>query len=483
MTTDGVDPQWDYRRALEELWHRSNYERGLITDPFGDVDRAERGRARMRAFLAELGDPQRRVATVHVAGSKGKGSTAAFIATAAHRAGHSVGLYTSPHLHRFNERIAVDLVPLTDVEFAASTEAVARVAAHVDETAGLGTISTFELLTAMAFVTFAERGCDLAVIEVGLGGLYDATNVLEPVVAVITRIDLEHTAVLGPTYTDIALQKAGILRPGVPAVSSPQVPEAEAALIRAARETPSPLLIGGRDWSWQGTRQSFTATGPWGEWRDLAVGIPGPHQVENACTALAALNVVDEAGLAIPEAACRAGLAEARWLARFERLEIAGRQIVLDGAHTPAAARALVAAWQEATLPVPVTVVLGMGSDKTPLAVLTELRPLLGRLIATRAESPRAADPATIAAAADALGIAVDVRPSVAEALRAAESSRDQPLLVVGSLFVAAEAREALGLAEPDLIWRELNAEYLAKPAHARHEQPIGSPGSRAVVR
>jgi dihydrofolate synthase/folylpolyglutamate synthase len=207
---------WSYERALAELWRRSSYERGLITDPFGDAARAERGLARMRALLAGLGHPQVRVPAVHIAGSKGKGSTGAFIAAAAGQAGLRVGFYTSPHLHRFPERIAVDGQPLPDDEFAAEADVVARAADRLDATAPDGIqVSTFEFITAMAFAAFARRQCDLAVIEVGLGGRYDSTNVLEPVVSVITRIDLEHTAVLGPTYGDIAAQKAGILRPEI----------------------------------------------------------------------------------------------------------------------------------------------------------------------------------------------------------------------------------------------------------------------------
>ena len=157
----------------------------------------------------------------------------------------------------------------------------------------LGQVTTFEMLTAMALNAFPRRGCQLAVIEVGLGGRYDSTNVIDPIVSVITRIDLEHTAVLGPTYADIAWQKAGILRRGVPSVSSPQVPAAAKTIVDAAAEVGSPLQMAGRDWSWNGTWRSFEAKGPWGTLSSLALGIRGAHQVENACTALAALHVLD----------------------------------------------------------------------------------------------------------------------------------------------------------------------------------------------
>src|SRR5919107_4430448 len=215
---------WSYQRALAELWRRSSYERGLISDPFGDASRAEQGLTRMRALLEALGDPHLRLPVVHIAGSKGKGSTGAFVASAASQAGHKVGFYTSPHLHRFPERISIDGQPLADSEFAVEARTVTSAARQLEATQPeIGQVTTFEMLTAMAFNTFARRRCWLAVIEVGLGGRYDSTNVVDPTVSVITRIDLEHISVLGPTYADIAWQKAGILRRGVPSVSSPQV--------------------------------------------------------------------------------------------------------------------------------------------------------------------------------------------------------------------------------------------------------------------
>lgn len=457
---------WSYARALEELWQRSSYERGLISDPFGDVERAERGLKRMRALLARLGDPQLRTPSVHIAGSKGKGSTGGFIASAAIQAGLRVGFYTSPHLHRFPERIAIDGLPLPDDEFAAVAEVVARAAGNLDASEpDADPVSTFEMVTAMGFFAFARRECDLAVIEVGLGGRYDATNVLEPLVTVITRIDLEHTAVLGPTHARIAAQKAGIIRPGVPCVSSPQVGAAEDAIASAAAEVGASFFIGGRDWTWTGTWRSFDAVGPWGAWSNLTAGIPGAHQVENACTALAALDVIDAAGLAIPEEAARSGLANAHLPGRFERIVLGGREVVFDGAHTPAAAAALVDAWLNELLPTPATVILGMGGDKDARAFLETLKPLIGRLIATRADSPRAAEPATLAAIADTLGIPHEVQPSVAAAIAAARVTAPEPILITGSLFVAGEGREALGLATPDVLWRAIDDAQRARRA------------------
>lgn len=461
---EGSTGGWDYVRALQELWRRSSYERGLISDPFGDPARAERGLDRVRALLTALGNPHLAVPSVHVAGSKGKGSTASFIAAAATSAGHRVGLYTSPHPHRFPERIAIDGAPVADDLFAALAEEATRAASNLEAAdPELGDVTTFELVTAMGFVAFARQGCDLAVIEVGLGGRYDSTNVLDPLASVITRIDLEHTAVLGSTHREIAYQKAGILHPGVPCVSSPQIPEAAAEIARVAAEIGTPLLLGGRDWRWSGNWRSFAAEGPWGRWSNLSLGLPGPHQVENACTALAALFIVNETGLSIAQDAVRRGFADVRWPARFERAEADGRTIVFDAAHTPIAAAAVVETWrQEVDSPV-ATVILGMGSDKDVPSFLRALRPIVGRLIVTRAESPRSAEPDAIAAAARELQLDVERQPTVAAAVVAALGG-GLPVLVTGSLFVAGEAREALGLAAADTLWKTAAPGAAASP-------------------
>lgn len=453
--------EWSYREALEELWRRSSYERGLISNPFGGPERAALGLRRMRALLTELGDPQRAVPLVHVAGSKGKGSTSAFIASCAQQAGLETGFYSSPHLHRFPERIAINGKPVSDDAFAGLTQQVSAASRSL-ETAQpeLDTVTTFEMITAMAFVAFAQATCELAVIEVGLGGLLDATNVIDPLVSVITRIDYEHTAVLGNTLSEIALQKAGILRPGIPTIVSPQQQEAADAIQQAAANLNAPLLMGGRDWRWAGDWRGFSVEGPWGTWTDLRVGIAGPHQVENACTAIATLHVLQNRDLSISESAIRAGLQSARWPGRFERIQVNDQEIVLDGAHTPAAARALVETWRAEIGADAAAVIVGMGSDKNIATFVTELRPLTSHLIATQAASPRAASPEAIASVAAEFGFTVQIAPDVATALRLVHGG--SPLLVTGSLFVAGEAREAFGLAEPDREWAAINAAHLA---------------------
>jgi dihydrofolate synthase/folylpolyglutamate synthase len=461
---------WNYARALRELWNRSSYERGLISDPFGDTTRAERGLRRMRALLGELGNPESRVPAVHVAGSKGKGSTASFIALSARQAGYRVGLYTSPHLHRFPERIALDGRPIPDEAFASVASIVAEAAQALETKApDLGAITTFEFVTAMAFTAFANADCQLSVVEVGLGGLYDATNVLSPIVAVITRIDFEHTAVLGSTLGEIATQKAGIIRPRVPTVSSPQDAEAKATIERIARERRSPVFFGGQDWHWHGSWRGFDAEGPWGKWQSLSLGTPGSHQIENATTALAALHVVNAGGLNIPERAIRTALANAHWPGRFERIQLPRREVVFDGAHTPAAASALVETWHSEFGARKATVILGMGADKDIATFLQAIQPIVGTLIATRVDSPRAADPAVIAEVASGLGLRVSIEQTVADAVANVIAAGHEPLLITGSLFVAGEGREALDLASPDVEWRKLNDEKLSRTNAQKH--------------
>ena len=444
-----------YRQALREIWARSDYDRGFIADPFGDRATAERGLRRVAALLARLGNPHRRYGILHVAGSKGKGGTCAMLDAVLRAAGHRVGLLTSPHLHTFRERIAIGGAMLDESAFAALTRrAVVAADAVAEDDPALGPVTAFELLTAMAFDAFAAAGCDLAVVEVGLGGTYDATNLVDPVVAAITRLDLEHVAILGTTLPEIAANKAGIVKAGRPVVVSPQDPAALATIEEIAAARGSRLLVGGRDWDWAGTSRSFGAIGPWGRHADLRLGLAGPHQVENASTALAALWCLAEAGIAVPEAAIRAGLAAAFQPGRFE--VVAGRrgpQVVLDGAHTPASAAALAATLDAECAGRRAVVVLAAGGDKDNVALARALSPIAAAVIATRSRSARAAAPEAVAAAARAAGLAADTAPDVAAALdRATQVAGPKGLiLVTGSLYAVAEAREALGLAVRDL--------------------------------
>jgi dihydrofolate synthase/folylpolyglutamate synthase len=298
------------------------------------------------------------------------------------------------------------------------------------------------------------------VIEVGMGGLLDATNVLTPAVSVITKLDLEHTAILGDTLEAIAAQKAGIIKEGIPVVTSPQRPEALAVIEETAARKHARLLVGGRDFQWTGDTQAAIFMGPWGTIGPVMLGLIGPHQLENAATALGAVVFLREAGLTIPDAALRSGLADARLVGRFEIVPPAkvaaikpalGRvaaPVILDGAHTPLAAEALVRTIQTEYPYRQATLVVGMASDKDVPAFIEGIRPVTKRLIATAAQSVRATSPERIAALAREQGIAATEQPSVAEAVVSAlhATPPSDMIVITGSFAVVAEAREALRL-------------------------------------
>lgn len=454
MMNDEHDPAWTYPAALRALWDRSAYDRGYIADPFGSPDSAARGLRRVVALLDRLDRPQERFAVVHVAGSKGKGSTAAMIATVLTQAGHRVGLSTSPHLHSWRERIMFDGEPIDEPRFTDLAHRVITVAAELEQDEpSLGAVTTFELVTAMGLDAFAAARCNVAVVEVGLGGIYDATNVVMPVVAAITRLDFEHTAVLGPRLVDIAVAKAGIIKPGKPVVVSPQSADALAVIAAAARERQSPIWVGGRDWQWDGTWREFTAVGPWGRYAGLRSNLPGTHQVENACTAIAALWCVDQAGIAVTPASIAEGLASVQWPGRFERVtDWRGRTFILDSAHTPAATTALAETIAAEYPGQRAVVVLGTSSDKDVPALIRPLQSVTTEVISTRSISPRAAATDLVAAGVRETGLTTEEMAPVAAAVaHAATRTGENGLVVVtGSLFTVAEAREALGLAEPD---------------------------------
>jgi dihydrofolate synthase/folylpolyglutamate synthase len=449
-----IESVWSYRDALRAIWERSGYDRGFISNPFWGDEAASLGLKRTAALLDRMGNPHQRVGIVHVAGSKGKGSTNVLIGEMLAAAGYRVGRYTSPHLHTFRERIAVNGVPVTEAAWAALTErAIALTRALELDRPELGDVTAFELTTAMALDAFAAAGCDLATIEVGLGGTLDSTNVVDPLVSVITALDLEHTAVLGDTIEEIAAQKAGIIKPGRPVAVSPQSPAALAVISRIAEENGSEMLAGGRDWHVQGSWRGLAAGGPWGRLEDLRVGLAGPHQVENAGTALGALWLLRPTGIVVDESAIRAGLAKTTWPGRYERaVHPSGARVVLDGAHTPASAAALARTLAEDEPGRRAWIVLGMLRDKDPAAFASALQPVAAGFIATQANSPRAVPSAEIAAALSSTSAPIAHAATVAEAMAMAVDRAGRSGLVVatGSLSIVAEAREALGLGTAD---------------------------------
>ncbi|HET9014997.1 MAG TPA: folylpolyglutamate synthase/dihydrofolate synthase family protein [Thermomicrobiaceae bacterium] len=448
----------DYRAAIAYIIERSGYDRGFVANPFD----AETVGLRRTAWLLEaLGHPEARYPAVHVAGTKGKGSTAACADAILRAAGQRVGLYTSPHLHTFRERIRLDGEPIGEDAFAALTAEIVPLNAHLArEHPDWGEATAFEVATVLAVLAFARAAVDVAVVEVGLGGRLDATNVLTPTVSVITAISLDHTAILGDTLAEIAGEKGGIIKPGVPVVSSPQPVEARVVLERLAAERGSPLLLGGRDFFADGVPERFDLRAPGSELRALRLALGGRHQVENAASAVVACRALDRAGIVVPEAAVRAGLAAVVWPGRLE-VVASSPTVVVDGAHNVDSAGRLAEALGETFRWRRLTLVLGITRDKQVEQMLAVLAPLADRVVATASHHPRAAAPDRIVAAARAAAgpaLAVEQAPSVAEALRRAlaGAAPDDLVCVTGSLYAVSEAREALGLAEPASFEQEL---------------------------
>jgi len=440
-----MDEATAYLATLTELFGRANYETRRPRTP--EAFRLEP----IRRLLEALGNPHRRYAVVHIAGTKGKGSTAAMAEAILRAAGYRTGLYTSPHLHTMRERIRIGGTPIPRATVVALFEGLRPM---IEEDPDL---TVFDILTAMGFWAFAEAGVEIAVVEVGLGGRLDSTNVVSPAVCLITALSLDHTEILGPTLAHIAFEKAGILKPGVPAVTAPQAAEAMAVLRRVAAERGAPLE------TLAGWRYGPTEIAPNGQRGEIgapdgsrwAVRLPllGRHQWENAALAVAAMLRLREQGWAIPDRAIREGLEGVQWPGRFEVLR-ADPPLVLDGAHNDASAARLAETVSEVFPGRRWQLVFGASADKDPRAILAPLRPLVEAAWLTRSRHPRAADPGRLAEAAEALGLPARIRGEVATAFEEALATGG-PVLVTGSLFVVAEAREAWaargGMPMPDL--------------------------------
>ncbi len=400
--------------------------------------------SRMLALVGALGNPERKYPTIHVAGSKGKGSVSALCATALQTAGYKVGLYTSPHLRDFEERIQINRVPIPREQLVALID---EVKPHVAAIPGL---TTFEIATALAFLYFQRESVDIAVIEVGLGGRLDATNVITPLVSVITALYLEHTRILGNTLTEIASEKAGIIKPGVPVVVSPNKEEALRKVYQIAAEKDARVVQNGRDYRFEFLSaslegQTFLVHSAGSDQpTELRIRLLGPHQLDNATTAYAALQVLREQGFPIDEKAIREGFAGAEWPARFEILR-EEPPIVVDSAHNPDAARKLRETLDEFFPDQPLVVVFGVSEDKDVAGMVKELAPRTQLVICSESTHPRAMKAEALTQICTTSGLPArcieDIPSALLEAIRVAGD--EALVLVTGSIFVAATARIA----------------------------------------
>lgn len=417
----------------------------------GDIRDSNFGLERMERLVARLGHPERSFQTIHIAGTNGKGSTAAFIEAGLRASGKTTGLYTSPHLARFNERLRLDGVEVSDAGFAAAVEEVRAANEWLVAREGRQAHPTFfESVTAVAFCGFRHAGVDWGVVEVGLGGRLDATNVVDPTLAVITPIELDHERFLGKGKASIAAEKAGILKPGTRAVVAPQRSEAWAVIEERARQLGVEVIRVGRDWQvrslserqgcYRFEAQSSGGGGSAEKTIEIAVPLAGEHQVLNALTAVASL---DELG--VPTAAISRGIERTEWPGRLERLP--GRsEILLDAAHNPASARSLANFLAKHEGGRRIHLIYGAARDKAVDEVASTLFPCAHRVILTRAQVARSASPETLLAIADHHHESISLSRNVDEAIELArrEASADDLIVITGSIFLVGEARESL---------------------------------------
>lgn len=396
---------------------------------------------RMQALMAELGHPERAYPSIHIAGTNGKGSVSAFCAAALQAEGHRVGQFTSPHLAGALEGIRIDGAAVADADLEDTFDRMqAFLARRRDWT-------HFEVVTALMFSHFAQAEVDAAVIEVGLGGRLDATNVLTPLVSVITAIDYDHMSILGSTLAEIAGEKAGIIKEGVPVVVSPQPAEARVEILKTAKEKRAEVMEIGEDIRFKRISsdlngQVFQINAPHQPATQIKIGMLGYHQVENAATAFAALECANRRGLVVSRGAIERGFVAARWPGRFEVLGGAP-PVVLDAAHSPAAARALRAALDEYFPGRRITMLLGVSVDKDLVGIIAPLRPRLARAIATQSAHPRAMPAAALQRRLGELGIETAAEPDARLALeRAIDSAGEKSvILVCGSVFLVETVR------------------------------------------
>ena len=410
---------------------------------------------RISRLLAHLGDPHRRLRIIHVAGSKGKGSTAALIASILTHAGYKTGLFTQPHLITPRERCRINSRLISEEDFAQYVDRLKPSIEAMAELESIGRVSFFEIYTALAFTYFADNAVDFAVIEVGLGGRLDATNVVDPLVSVITPISLEHTAILGDTHEAIAKEKAEIIKLNRPTVLAPQVPEAQAVFETVAADRDAPIDRVGcdihlkrKDWNTNG--QTLDLTTQSACYPDLFLSLLGEHQAINAATAVGCIERIRQEGYNVPRTSIYGGLKEVRWAGR---LQVVGRSpvILLDGAHSPTSVEALCKAICEVFHYRRLILVVGLMRDKNLQAIGEVLCPFADEIITTQAfDNPRVTPAEEIAQAWLETGATFHVCPSVREAIPLAQSiaTTSDLICVAGSIYIVGEAMKVLGIDE-----------------------------------
>jgi dihydrofolate synthase/folylpolyglutamate synthase len=444
----------EYQSAINKLLSLADFERKSRQNSPPDFHLK-----RTALLMDALDNPHLKVPVIHVAGTKGKGSTCAMITSALDACGYRTGLFTSPHLHRMTERFRVNMRPVDENTFVDLFTRIWPIASEIGTRGDAGLVSVFEFQTAMAFLHFAEIKADVAVIEVGLGGRLDSTNVVMPELSVITPIGLDHTSVLGETIRQIAAEKAGIIKPGVPVVSAGQPPEAMEVIQSTASRLDSPLTLASSVREVTAAVRSLSGqkldfAGEMGRYR-IDLPLLGDHQAANARTAIAALETFSMSGRRLDAGAVERGLSTVCWPGRVQVLEPGPPALVADGAHNHDSAVALRRALaQHCLLSERPVVLLGATGGHDPLAVARAFRDLSPRIIVTASRHPKAVGPSSFASALEADRIPVTgVTSNTRVGLRLAREAAAGTGLIVaaGSLFVAAEVIELVRGMEPEL--------------------------------
>jgi len=443
-----------YQQSLDYLYSFVDYS---LTKSYGNLPEVF-DLIRMQELLSSLGNPHLLCPVIHVAGTKGKGSTAALIASVLQAAGYQTGIYTSPHLQDYNERIQVNGCPISHMEISELIEVIKPTVEKINK------LTTFEITTALGFLHFARKKVDVAVVEVGLGGRLDATNLVDPLVSVITSISYDHTNVLGNTLSQIAIEKAGIIKPGRPVVSSPQKFEVNQVIENVVAKNCSPLTLVGRDYFYSQESRSFGSQTfrVWTSheqdrmnhfiegdtkqsWQPVQLTMPllGYHQLENGTTAYAALQVAKLQGMNISTEDIQKGFKDVFWPARFEILS-QNPILIIDSAHNRDAALKLRIALDEYLPGKRVIMVIGTSEDKDIEGIFAELAPKVLKAIATKSIHPRAINEDRLVDIAHRFGISAQaITPVEAALAKALEGSANGiPIVVTGSIFLAAGVRE-----------------------------------------
>jgi len=434
------------KEALEFLDRFTNYEREARYPYTASAMNLER----VRRMLATVGSPEKKLAVVHIAGTKGKGSTARMVSMILSTAGYRVGLYTSPHLLWKNERIQVNEEMISDQDLARALDALRPGVESVQAEKALGEVSYFELLTAAAFYHFAASKVKYAVLETGLGGRLDATNVCMPLVTVITPISLDHTDILGDTLDKIALEKAMVIKPGARVVVAPQAEAAEQVLNKRCREMNAELLAVEKFYSWKlnyiySHEMGFDLLGK-RNLPGLKTKMVGPRQMLNAATAVLACDILSTQGAKISDDTIRYGMARARLAARFQTLELAGRTLILDGAHNPESAKALAETLEMVYPGKKFCFIVGLGRDKDLAGFLAELKPKAECIFLCQANHPRAAKVHLLREKLGDFNGRAEMQPEIKIVLENL-SSLTKPgsiIIITGSFFLIGEALQWL---------------------------------------